>query len=311
MIIMKKKLKVIFASFIIILTILTITLTLIGRTNNYKFLVFKKHYSVLTENKPALEVMLYTNVNENEYLKIDKIENCTVYNSTDFYKVSINQIENIQSERIIKENNYYQYKLHLEFNLELEDRLNIDDAILEVNYKSGEKLKVNVGNICFEKMKTDVILSTDLVQCVCNDIGNLETIGAVKISLKNDYEEEVVIKNIVPISETIFINNNLVKIDEYKKEIDHTVSLSALFDTNYDFYSKSDELFTPIEFKIEDRKDIIIPLTYLEKQFVDHIGFILEIETNGETYFQIVNPYVLFSTSNLDYVTYEYEIIDD
>ena len=73
MIIMKKKLKVIFTSFIIILTILTITLTLIGRTNNYKFLVFKKHYSVLTENKPVLEVMLYTNVNENEYLKIDKI----------------------------------------------------------------------------------------------------------------------------------------------------------------------------------------------------------------------------------------------
>ena len=100
-------------------------------------------------------------------------------------------------------------------------------------------------------------------------------------------------------------------IDEYKKEIDHTVSLSTLFDTNYDFYSKSYELFTPIEFKIEDRKDIIIPLTYLEKQFVDHIGFVLEIETNGETYFQIVNPYVLFSTSNLDYVTYEYEIIDD
>ena len=76
-------------------------------------------------------------------------------------------------------------------------------------------------------------------------------------------------------------------------------------------YLNSSSSFNPIDLDQNIAKDIIIPLTYTQKEFVDHLGLLIELDYNGSTYYQIINPYLLFTTSNIDYAIYEYEIINN
>ena len=310
-IIMKKRFKIIIPICSVLFITIFIVILSITRSNQDKFYVVKKHYSSICNEYPKLELLVFCNSKDTDYLKKEKISKTSIYNKEDYYATEISIIKLLDETKEIKEEKFYQYKIELKFNFEIEKMFNISDAKLELTYFSNEKMIINVGNICFEKINDTNILDVDKVQAVCNDLGNLESLVSVKISLKNNMNNDVIIKSIKTISSSIKVNNEFVYIDEYNSSIDHTTPLSQLYGTNFNIYCQSAVSLKHIDFDQNTAKDIIIPLTYTQKEFVDHIGFIIEIEYNGETYYQIINPYILFSTSNLEFVLYEYEIIND
>lgn len=306
---MKKKYKIILP--IIIVLFVTIFIVILALTNNTKmsFYSVKKHYSVLTEEYPDLELIVYSNTDQNEYLNLEKIRKCSLYNEIDYYDVTLSSIELLNSKKTIDENEYYQYKLNIKLNFVIEKMLLINNAKLEINYSSNEKMIINVGNICFDKPLKDNYLSIDKVQGICNDLGNLESLTAVKISVSNNLDKTIVIKSIKTISSSIKVNNDYILVKDYDTSIDHNTHTSQLLGTNYNLYVESKNSFEPIELTKNTEKDIIVPLTYKEKEFVDHMGFVIELEIENEKYYQIINPYTLFSSSNVSYALYEYEVI--
>ena len=308
---MKKHYKIIIPIVGILLVTLFIVILSLSNNNKISFFAIKKHYSIIAEDYPELEIIVYSNINDNEYFNSSKIDKSVLFNDLDFYSTSITNIELLQGKKLINGIEYYQYKIHLKFNFIIEKMFTIDKAKLEINYNTGEKIQFNVGNICFEKPINSNYLSIDKVQSICNDLGNLQSLVAVKISLSNNLENNIKINSIKAISSTIKVNNDYVIINEYNTEIDHTMHTTQLFGSNYNPYIESTNSFETIELTQNTAKDIIIPLTYTEKEFVDHMGFIIEMEYDGNVIYQIVNPYTLFSTSNINYVLYEYEVVKD
>lgn len=311
MIIMKLRYKILIPVIIVLLIKLFIVLLSLSDQPKDVFYVIKKHYSIICDDYPKLELIVFTNSNHNDYLKQENIAKTTIYNNDDFYKTEITNIGLLEGKKTIKGTEYYQYKMELKFNFEIEQMFNISDAKLEIIYSTDEKLLLNVGNICFVKHIKNNTLSIDKVQSICNDLGNLESLVSVKLSVKNDLDKKITIKSIKTISSSINVNNNYLYVDEYNTSIDHSSPLSQIFGSQFNLYAKSTNSFNPIDLDQNTAKDIIIPLTYTQKEFVDHLGFIIELEYDDQIIFQTVNPYLLFSTSNLEYVLYEYEIINN
>ena len=75
------------------------------------------------------------------------------------------------------------------------------------------------------------------------------------------------------ISETIFINNNLVRIDEYKKEIDHTVSLSTLENRKLNIAGRHDPAIVHRARAVQDAVTAIVLCDSLALRFgTDWLG---------------------------------------
>lgn len=308
---MKLRYKIIIpVSIVLLVTILVICLSFMGN-NQDKFYVVKKHYSIICDSYPIIDIRIFSNSEDTEYLKKEKIIKSSIYNSQDFYSTEIINIEKMDGTKLIKNNQCFQYKIELKFNFEIDKILNILDAKLELMYSTNEKIIVNVGNICFDKKTNNNIINIGKVQAICNDLGNLESLVALKISVENDLSSAIRINSIKTLSQSIEVNNQYVIVTDHNTDVEHTTPLSQLFGNEYNLYLNSSNSFNPIDLDQNIAKDIIIPLTYTQKEFVDHIGLLIELDYNGSTYYQIINPYLLFTTSNIDYAIYEYEIINN
>lgn len=308
---MKLRYKIIIpVSIVLLVTILVICLSFMGN-NQDKFYVVKKHYSIICDSYPIIDIRIFSNSEDTEYLKKEKIIKSSIYNSQDFYSTEIINIEKMDGTKLIKNTQCFQYKIELKFNFEIDKILNILDAKLELMYSTNEKIIVNVGNICFDKKTNNNIINIGKVQAICNDLGNLESLVALKISVENDLSSAIRINSIKTLSQSIEVNNQYVIVTDHNTDVEHTTPLSQLFGNEYNLYLNSSNSFNPIDLDQNIAKDIIIPLTYTQKEFVDHIGLLIELDYNGSTYYQIINPYLLFTTSNIDYAIYEYEIINN
>ncbi len=308
---MKLRYKIIIpVSIVLLVTILVICLSFMGN-NQDKFYVVKKHYSIICDSYPIIDIRIFSNSEDTEYLKKAKIIKSSIYNSQDFYSTEIINIEKMDGTKLIKNNQCFQYKIELKFNFEIDKILNILDAKLELMYSTNEKIIVNVGNICFDKKTNNNIINIGKVQAICNDLGNLESLVALKISVVNDLSSVIRINSIKTLSQSIEVNNQYVIVTDHNTDVEHTTPLSQLFGNEYNLYLNSSNSFNPIDLDQNIAKDIIIPLTYTQKEFVDHLGLLIELDYNGSTYYQIINPYLLFTTSNIDYAIYEYEIINN
>ena len=308
---MKLRYKIIIpVSIVLLVTILVICLSFMGN-NQDKFYVVKKHYSIICDSYPIIDIRIFSNSEDTEYLKKAKIIKSSIYNSQDFYSTEIINIEKMDGTKLIKNTQCFQYKVELKFNFEIDKILNILDAKLELMYSTNEKIIVNVGNICFDKRTNNNIINIGKVQAICNDLGNLESLVALKISVVNDLSSVIRINSIKTLSQSIEVNNQYVIVTDHNTDVEHTTPLSQLFGNEYNLYLNSSNSFNPIDLDQNIAKDIIIPLTYTQKEFVDHLGLLIELDYNGSTYYQIINPYLLFTTSNIDYAIYEYEIINN
>lgn len=308
---MKLRYKIIIpVSIVLLVTILVICLSFMGN-NQDKFYVVKKHYSIICDSYPIIDIRIFSNSEDTEYLKKAKIIKSSIYNSQDFYSTEIINIEKMDGTKLIKNTQCFQYKIELKFNFEIDKILNILDAKLELMYSTNEKIIVNVGNICFDKRTNNNIINIGKVQAICNDLGNLESLVALKISVVNDLSSVIMINSIKTLSQSIEVNNQYVIVTDHNTDVEHTTPLSQLFGNEYNLYLNSSNSFNPIDLDQNIAKDIIIPLTYTQKEFVDHLGLLIELDYNGSTYYQIINPYLLFTTSSIDYAIYEYEIINN
>ena len=165
---------------------------------------------------------------------------------------------------------------------------------------------MNIGNICFQKAKSDDGVRISKIQSIVNDLGGIDSVVAVNIEL--DPFDDCQLINIIPLSASLGVNNDYI-LEDSTLEIDNETSINDLLGDYYNPYLLSTKPFNTINLKKNLMKKIVVPLQYGEKEFVDSIGFIIVLKINDQVVKQIINPYCLFSTSNLDYATYECQIV--
>ena len=305
MIIMKKKYKIFLVISIIIILISLILLLNFTRDNNISFLTLKKHYSLIYNEYPEVEIHLYSSQSKSHYTKKDYMNTISIYNDDSLYKVNLETITN--TKRIMYHNKepYYEYILKLKFDLKSNDLIYIRNSKLQIKYSTEEILDVELGNICFSNNVTDNHFNVHKVQSIVNDFGTHESLVGVIMSLSTNYN--CTIKNIKPISSSILINKEKIVVGN-NLEYDHNELAVNIFGSDFNSFKYSTNTFSDITFNKNIKKDVAIPLCYIEKEYVDNIGFIIEYVIENITYYQIINPYKLFNTPNIGFFINEYRL---
>ena len=113
-----------------------------------------------------------------------------------------------------------------------------------------------------------------------------------------------------PISATVNINNNYLFWEE-TIEYDHNKPLKEIFGDNYDSFNISTKSFETFKLNKNTKKDVMIPLYYIQSEYVDSLGIIVEYEINSVKYYQLINPYKLYQSHKLTYFINEYKISKD
>ena len=242
-----------------------------------------------------------------KYFKDNYIESGILYNNEDSYNVKVvNSSETIKTK--IKEKIYYEKKLTIKLDIDSLDLININNANLKINYITGEYLILKVGNLNFLKAVSSELLKIHKVQAVVNDFGLYDSLSGIILSIS--CEEECKITNMTPISATVNINNNYLFWEE-TIEYDHNKPLKEIFGDNYDSFNISTKSFETFKLNKNTKKDVMIPLYYIQSEYVDSLGIIVEYEINSVKYYQLINPYKLYQSHKLTYFINEYKISKD
>lgn len=303
MTITKKRFNIILISIILVLTVcLVILIVHFTRPKQLEIYGYKKHYSLIYEDFPELDLKLYINRNSSNYFDKTFINKALVSTSTDTYLVKITDASIDQNSLY---DDFYEANYSIKWDFSSDDLIMMKDAVLSLSFTNGESIMINIGNIAFQKAINNSYIRISKVQSIVADFGSLDSIGALNIELDSD--SDYTITNIEPISSSIDINYDFLKLDN-SSYISNETPLSELFGTNFNSYNRSMSSFKSFIINKNIKKGILIPLHYNEKELVDSLGLILTLEIDSKIVKQIINPYCLFSTSNTSYVKYEYKI---
>ena len=307
MTITKKRFSIIIISVIALLLLVMLILIIhFHRPQSVTVYNYKKHYSVIYEDYPILNLKLWVNEKNNQYFELSNIDKATVTTDLDSYAVKITDTSLQDEVSFYNEKEGYAASYTVKWDFVSEDLITMNNAVLHLAFKNNETLSINIGNLCFQKATSDHLAHINQIQSVVNDLGELDTMVALKMVLCS--EEDCTLEQIIPISASLSINTDYLLIDS-GLEIDNETSYTTLFGVNYSPFNLSQTAFTPIVLNKKINKEILIPLAYSEKEFVDSLGFILVFNTSHGIVRQIINPYCLFSTANLGYVSYEYKVV--
>lgn len=305
MITMKKKYCNILIITIIVLLLTMFVVLVCTRTNNLSILVLEKHYSLLYDTMPKIDISLYSNQPESKYLKSSKIENVKIYNDTDLYSVKIDEIVSTNNSITYQNNIYYENKLTLTLDVVSEQAISISNAKLLIEYDSDEFFDVEIGNIAFSKENINNSLNIHKVQGIVNDFGLYQSLSAIHLKVSSEYD--LIINNISLISPTVNVNYDYLLLGD-ELYYDHTTPAKEIFGSSFNSFICENNSFSKIHLTKNIQKDVIIPLHYSEKELLDSVGLLIEYTINGIEYIYTVNPYKLFNTNDIEYFLHEYKI---
>ncbi len=305
MIIMKKKYSFLIITGICLVLVGLFLILILTRTNNITFLVMEKHYSLLYEEQPIIEIPIYSSHNNIDYFKKEQISKVTLFNNMDLFEAEIEEIKRTEETFKFQDKIYYKNVLTFKLPIETDQILNIDNANLKIEYINDEILTVKVGNISFFGENYPTNLKIHKVQGLVKDFGTYESLSGIILSISSLYDCQLT--GIDFISPTILSNNDYIKVSD-NLEYEHLTDPKVIFGNDFDNFKLSTNSFQNINLNKNIKKDVIIPLHYLEKEFVDSLGIIITYEVNGIVYKQVINPYKLFQTNKNEYFINKYAI---
>ena len=306
MIIMKKVSKIIIPFIILIIIITSIIIITNKRNTELSIIVPDKHYSLLYEDKPILNLKFYCSKDDPLIFDLNNISKASIYNEYDMYNCKIEEI--IKSEDLTNYQNkdYYEGIFKIILNFTSNELIDIKNAYLKIIYNNEDELNIKIGNLCFYKSRSVNNITIKKVQSIVNPID--QYLSMVGIILEIEALSDLEIVNIIPISSSLKINNKYVKVNHEILDYDNNMNIKEIVGNGYLLFSESSPLFTKIIINEKERIQLIIPFSYQVKELVDNCGLIIRYKINGEIFEQIVNPYKLFNSSTSQDFLYEYRL---
>lgn len=306
MIIMKKAFKIIIPIAVVLIIAIVIVVVSLSRKEKHYYMNFEKHYSIIYNEEPEMDVSIYTTNNESILFNKDNIVSSYLYNVDDTYNIKIEEV--IQCDNILNYNDkeYKECIIHFSLDVKSEDMINIDNCYLLITFNTNEKLNIKLGNITFSKIYSDHLIQVKKVQSIVNSFGEYSSLAGIILQI--DCDQKITINNIRPISNTISINTSYLKVVDDITNIDNSTDAKEVFGYGFDSFQKSYDIFPFFTTSIGESY-ILIPITYLNKEFVDSLGLIIEYSVDDNNYQQLINPYKLFNTTDNYYFIYEYELV--
>lgn len=260
MIIMKKPfIKYLILTLVLLSTLTSIVIINYNKSKKSTFLNYPTNYSLC--NTTDLSVMIYCDRKNLSFFDIDNITDASIEDiEENLYQVKILDIV-MKDKVMINNHNYYPYIINLEIPFTANSMLHINNSKLKVTNLRGEEINFKIGNISMVNGDYFSLVETKSVTGMTKIIDNYATLDKIKVELYNFQPKEIYLKKAELVSSVVKTDISDIMLKE-----DETINLE-------------------------------IPLSYIDQSFIDGVGVILTWEYQGSIFYQLINSYVLFSTS--------------
>ena len=204
---MKKRSKIIVISLaaLIVLAIVLIVVISFKNAKHFKVLAIAKHHSLIYEELPTIDVSLYASEKDHYYLKTQNINQVLLYDNSDSYQFVVEDLQK-GSREITKDNDqYYEFILSGHLDVESLEQITLHDANVKILYQNDDFLDVKIGNVAFQKLKTDTDIQVKKVQSIVVQMDDYTTLSAILLSIASR-SQPLMINNILPISSSFSIS---------------------------------------------------------------------------------------------------------
>ena len=298
---MKKIYKILIPCIVVLFVIVIMLIIIIPRNKvEYKIVSVDYEYYVMEEeNIQKLEVPVFINQDNNEYMKKENIINSyfTIAYSDDKFKVVIDNIE-IKDKVMNNDEEYYQYNIDLIIPFFSDEVMLFKDIYLNMEYTNFEHIAFPIGSIAVIT-KIDINLEYSNLKGLVRTINDQPCLCGVLVKINK--EEDIVINKITPISNNAEIVNNHTRFVDLKENIDEYLPI------DYNPYEEKhqDELLNITN----GTNYLFISLGYKENKMTNSLGFIIDYNIDGINYKSLIYPFTYFKSDDI-YKTEEtiYEI---
>ena len=247
--------------FFLLMAIVIILVIFLNNQNSKKanFINYPVNYSLCNNN--LLEVKIYCTSDNLSFFDKDNIVSTTINDEEEnSYQVKIENITK-DNKKIIDNQDYYLINYEIFIPVQSEEVINLKKAKLNMINIRGEILTFNIGNISIVNDDFLDIVEVKKVMGTTKMLNNYSTLDTICVELVNSKPQDVTLKEVILISnvvETQILEQTIRGLKDYQLEI---------------------------------------PLIYKINSFIDNVGIILVFDYLGNTYKQLINPYVLFKTT--------------
>lgn len=297
---------------IVILSILLIVIIVIINQvpKTLELTTFEKAYNLVQKtNEECIEIPIYINHGDSYLVKLENIEKAVIRNDDASLTFKVIKIEK-EEDVYLKNRKFYQYLFILSPTITLEDdyKLEMDKSILELSYAQGANVSISIGSFSYYYFKKDEhSLSLKQLKGLVNTYDDKMLVG-IMLGLKNNSNNIITIKNIIPLDTNVIASLSEVKYDQYFNQGD---SIDEILGYKYNLYSFEES--KPIDFIVTDDVSLFIPLKYKQNILLNKLGLLVEYVENGDLKYFCIDDFMFFETSlysinkinNLKYHVYE------
>ena len=296
---MKKIFNYILIAFFIIAAILVIVILLIPEKNQLTILSVEQEYLLASnEEETKLNMVAFASEKNSAYFNQQSITDAYIlnYENKEKFKVVIDNIDNTKKKVSYMEKDYYQYNFTLGINFFADQKININNAYLVLDYPDDSSINFRIGSIVryyaqnegdleYTRLK-GIINAYDKKSYLCGILINLNSTNKIKItdiySLSSGVNTDG--KNIMIGDMSYASNINMHDIIKSYNPLDLSTQMKPLY--------------------LEGSQTLFIPLVYDSLKQITISSFVIKYEYNGEVYEKLIYPFKYFDVKN----AYDYKI---
>ena len=272
---------------------------------------FESAYNVVQfSDEENIEIPIFISMEDSYIINKDNVISSKIKNDQDSIAFNINRIVDTEEKALIKNKRFHKYILILNPVLKLEDdfTLEIDNAILEINYSQGINININIGSFSYYYYSTSGNdLSISKLKGLVNTYTDKLLVG-VQIGLKSNTDDVIKITNIKALDTNVILAKSSIVLN---KDFTQGAKIDDFLGYTYDPYGD----FEDRDFNIilDKEYNLFIPLKYKKDILLNKLGFLIEYEINGVTKYFCIDDFIFFNTNlysekrinNLKLYTYE------
>jgi hypothetical protein len=161
---------------------------------------------------PLETVQIQTLINNPEtfYTDVDYIEQLVISNETRVFAMELIQIEISENEVLVEEKEYYIITWEMRPKvIPTNTRVEIEDATMVIRYQNGDQVTLAIGTMDYvfmDDVRTELALTE--LSATHEMIGDIETVSALQLGLKNRTSGLVEIRSIHVMSQVVSTNTS-------------------------------------------------------------------------------------------------------
>ena len=293
---LKKNYKIFVFFFVIIVFIIGFCIIMFHKPQGKcDIITVKNNYYVINSDlNNYLNIPLYFSLENPAFMEINNIEKTylSTENNDEIIPLSIKEINYLNKIKQKKES-YYLYDLKVMIDLTIDTLTIYDNIYLCIEYKSGAKMKLLIGDLSIYNYIQNNDLHYISLKGIVKEHGNKKMLQCVAIKLNTIDEIEIV--DIIALNNDVYVNmEDSVVIDSLDAD---NLEIDDFVNNDYNIIGNN---LSKKSIKISDQDYLLMYLKYDKYIEMTCCGFIIKYLRNGVLYEKVVTPFMYYNTNNLD-----------